>query len=88
MNNEVANNEMLEIEVRACFINSETGDIYETLPVSAVEKAHLFGVYTGKSDELMWCADFQELDHAKLFADALTKHLAEKGIQTINHGFR
>lgn len=82
-------NEALEIEVRACFINCETGDIVEVLNADEVDKAHLFGVYTGKPGEFMWCADFQELDHAKLFADALKKYLAEtKGIQTINHGFR
>ncbi len=80
---------VLEIEVRACFINSATGDIYETLPTSAVEKAHLFGVYTGTSDALMWCADFQELEHAQLFAAALEKHFVEtKGMQVVNHGFR
>ncbi len=83
--NEIA----VEIEVRACFINSSTGDIYETLPMSAVEKAHLFGVYVGKSDVLMWCADFQELEHAQLFSSALEKHLVEiKGIHAVNHGLR
>ena len=88
MNNETSKNEVLEIEVRGCFINCETGDIVEVLNVDQVANAHLFGVYTGHPGEFMWCADFQELDHAKLFAEALTKHLAEKGIQTINHSFR
>ncbi len=82
-------NETLEIEVRGCFINCATGDIVEVLNADQVDDAHLFGVYTGHPGEFMWCTDFQELDHAKLFADALKKYLAEtNAIQTINHGFR
>lgn len=81
--------EHVEIEIRACFINCDTGDVVELLDADKVENANLFGVYTGKPGDFTWCADFLELDHAELFVSALNNHLINtEGLDVICHNLR
>jgi hypothetical protein len=76
----------VEIEFRACFINSDTGAVIEILNASPEEKsgADVFGIYTGSPGFFRWCADFQECHHAVLFAETLERYFQSTGVPVIN----
>lgn len=75
-------NDPIEIELRSCFVQIETGEVVQVTGVA--DNAHLFAIYLGSPGFFEWCADFQELEYARLFANALELHLKTHGIQTNN----
>ncbi len=75
-------NDPVEIELRSCFVQIETGDVIQVL--GAIDTAHLFAIYKGSPGYFEWCADFQDKECAHLFANALELHLKSQGFLTIN----
>jgi hypothetical protein len=74
--------ETVEIELRSCFINADSGDVTEVMNASA--QADVFSIYTGSPGFFQWCADFLECEHARLFAETLEKHFTSSGVPTLN----
>ncbi|HEX7764318.1 MAG TPA: hypothetical protein VF433_12005 [Cellvibrio sp.] len=66
--------ERIQIDVRACFINPDTGDVVETSAPDPALTPNLFGVYTrsaNSNDDWAWVADFAAYEFLDLFIDAL-----------------
>lgn len=68
----------IQIDIRACFIDAETGDIVETSKPDSTRKPDVFGVYAravGGSENWVCIADFDTHKYLELFINALTlKH--------------
>lgn len=75
-------NEVVEIELRSCFIQVNTGEVVQVTGVA--DDAHLYAIYLGSPGFFEWCADFQELEYARMFANALELHMKAHGIETLN----
>jgi hypothetical protein len=66
--------ERIQIDVRACFIDTKTGDVVEISTPNPALAPNLFGVYTrpaNGSEDWVWVADFVTYEYVELFIDAL-----------------
>jgi hypothetical protein len=63
----------VQIEVRACFVDQNTGDVVETTSPDPALTPNLFGVYMRPSNsdqDWVWCADFATYEYFEFFIDA------------------
>jgi hypothetical protein len=66
--------ERIQIDIRACFVDADTGEIVETAKPDPTLKPDVFGVYTrlaDSSDNWAWIADFDTYEYLELFINAL-----------------
>ena len=75
--------EPIEIEVRACVVNPENGEVVESTKPAPGLTPHLFGIYkraasSGLTD-WSWCADVATYPLVELFVNALRNDFQRSG---------
>ena len=75
--------ELVEIEVRACVVNPDNGEVVESTKPAPGLSPHLFGIYkrtaSSESTDWIWCADVATYPLVELFVNTLRTNFQRSG---------